>query len=113
MSFRWARDRLGPAFPSKKGTFGPVAMFGAWGRFCAVSSVNIQMWKTARSHALRAQRDAWQLRRRSRFYVVPYRAHWSTPCVIAALTSVVHDGQGAANYHHQPRKNDHHPRPMI
>ena len=40
--------------------------------------------------------------RRAGLYVMPDDEHRIAPCVIAALTSLVHDGQSAADYSLRP-----------
>jgi hypothetical protein len=44
--------------------------------------------------------------RRAGLYVMPDAEHRIAPCVIAALTSLVHDGQSAADYHHDRAKDN-------
>src|SRR5215469_4207497 len=47
----------------------------------------------------------FNLRRRPSFYVVPHGGHRSAPRVIAALTSLVHDAQSAADHENNRYKD--------
>jgi len=54
-----------------------------------------------------AERGSSKSSGRPSLYVMPSGEHRIAPRVIAALTSLVHDGQSAADYHHNRGKDNH------